>query len=144
MKLILIGDGDQRQMYEQMAKEMDIEFKGKLSNASVREEMSMSKCDVLPSECYEGMPVSTLEGFAEGTASVVSDLGALPGLVKDTRLGEVFKTGDAKALAEAIVRLLKRKDYDEMCLACRKEAEEKYSEASNYRQLMDIYQGILK
>lgn len=144
MKLILIGDGDQRQLYEQMASGMDVEFRGNLPNAVVRQEMADSQIDVLPSECYEGMPVSTLECFAEGTASVVSDLGALPGLVKDTRLGEVFKTGDAKALAEAIVRLLKRKDYDKMCLACRKEAEEKYSEASNCRQLMDIYQGILK
>ncbi len=44
--------------------------------------MRSAKCVVLPSECWEGMPMTVLESLAAGTPVIVSDLGALPELVK--------------------------------------------------------------
>ena len=138
-KLILIGDGDNRREYESLAFGLGVEFMGNKSNDVVREGIATSKAVVLPSERWEGMPMTILESFAEGTPCVVSDLGALPEYIRNGGLGEMFKPGDAESLAAAIKRLLSRPDYDEMCAAARQEAETKYSEEANYKMLMRIY-----
>ena len=88
--------------------------------------------------------MSAAEALSEGVPPVVSNVGALPDIIQDGRYGEVFEAGNAKTLAAAIMRLLSRPDYDEMCSAARREAEAKYSEEANYNQLIGIYQGVLK
>ena len=141
MKLVIIGDGAERARLEALVKEGELEFKGVLPHATVQKEMGESKALVLPSECYEGMPMTLLEGFASATPCVVSDLGPLPEMVKEGAVGEVFKAGDVDSLVAALKRLLERKDYPEMCAAARREAETKYSEKVNYRRLQEIYGG---
>ena len=143
-KLILIGDGDFRTDYEAAVTGLDVEFVGKQSNEVVRRMIAASKAVILPSECWEGMPITVLESFAEGTPCIVSNLGALPEMMKNSTLGEVFEAGNAEALAAAIKRLLARPDYEEMCAATKREAETKYSEAANYKRLMEIYSGVLQ
>lgn len=44
--------------------------------------MRRSKCVLLPSEWYETFGLTVIEAMAVGTPVVVSDLGALPELVK--------------------------------------------------------------
>ena len=142
-KLILIGDGDYRAEYESLAKGLDIEFMGKQSNDDTRSAIAKSKALVLPSECWEGMPMTVLESFAEGTPCAVSNLGALPEYIRYGEFGEVFEAGNAESLAMAIKRLLSRQNYDEMCDAAKHEAEAKYSEESNYKRLMAIYGEVV-
>ena len=143
-KLLLIGDGDKRSEYESLAFGLNVEFMGKQSNDVVREMMARAMAVVLPSECWEGMPITVLESFAEGTPCIVSDLGALPEYIRSGELGETFEMGSAESLAAAIKRLLSRSDYDEIYVAAKREAEGKYSEEANYRQLADIYSGVLQ
>ena len=143
MKLILVGDGDKRVEYERLAKDLDVEFKGRKRHRDVVEDMRVSRAVVCPSECWETFGLSIVESMAEGTPVVVSNLGALPDLVQDGRCGEVFKAGDAQALAGAIKRLLERTDYNEVCKNCREEAETRHSEEANYRQLMDLYSSLV-
>lgn len=142
-KLLLIGDGDKRSEYESLAFGLNVEFMGKQSNDVVREMMARAMAVVLPSECWEGMPITVLESFAEGTPCIVSDLGALPEYIRSGELGETFEMGSAESLAAAIKRLLSRPDYDEICVAAKREAEGKYSEEANYRQLADIYGEVV-
>lgn len=143
MKLILVGDGDKRTEYERLATDLDVEFKGRKTHLDVIEDVRVSKAVVCPSECWETFGLSVVESMAEGTPAVVSDLGALSDLVRDGRCGEVFRAGDAQALAVAIKRLLKRADYDEVCKNCREEAEMRHSEEPNFRQLMDLYRSLI-
>ena len=140
-KLLLIGDGDFRNEYEKSSYGMNVEFFGQMPNEQVRSVIATAKVLVLPSECWEGMPMTILESFAEGTPCVVSNLGALPEYVRNGELGEVFEAGNAESLAAAIKRLLSRSDYAEVCAAAKREAETKYSEDANYKMLMKIYDG---
>jgi len=143
-KLLLIGDGDRRSEYESLALGLNVEFMGKQSNDVVREVMAKSTAVVLPSECWEGMPITVLESLAEGTPCIVSNLGALPEYIRGGKLGEVFEVGNAEALMAAIKRVLSRPDYGDMCVGARREAEDKYSEEANYQQLVGIYSGVLQ
>lgn len=142
-KLILVGDGDFRADYEVMAVGLDVDFVGKQPNEIVRSMIAESKAVILPSECWEGMPITVLESFADGTPCIVSNLGALPEMVKAGALGEVFESSNPESCAATIKRLLARPDYDEMCEAAKREAEEKYSEETNYNRLMEIYGEVI-
>ena len=140
-KLLIVGDGDMKGECESLSKGANVEFLGHRSNHEVRKLMRESLALILPSECWEGLPVTLLESLSEGTPVIVSNLGPLPGLIKMSRFGEVFEAGNSEACAAAIVRLLNRPDYDEMCAVAKREAKAKYSEESNYGQLMKIYEG---
>ena len=137
--LLIIGDGDSRMEYKHSAEGLPISFLGKQPNEEVRKMMEQSKAVVLPSECWEGMPITILESFAEGVPCIVSNLGALPEYVRNGELGEVFEAGNADSLAAAVKRLLSRPDYTELCAAAQREAARKYSESANYARLLDIY-----
>lgn len=142
MKLVIVGDGVDRQSLETMAKGSDAEFVGQKSFMETRLIIGESKSLVSPSECWETFGLSAAEALSEGVPPIVSDVGALPDIVQDGRFGEVFKSGNAEACAAAIKRLLSRPDYDEMCVAAKREAETKYSEGANYKRLMEIYGGV--
>lgn len=56
---------------------------------------------VLPSY-FEGYPNSLMEAMASGIASVSTDVGSIPDLIKDDKTGIIIKPGDSKALADAL------------------------------------------
>ena len=143
LKLIIVGDGEDRQGLEEMACGLNVEFVGQKSAGEVRRIMGKSKLSVLPSEWWETFGLTVVESMLQGTPVVVSNLGALPDIVQDGRFGEVFEAGNVEACAAAIKRLLSRPDYDEMCAAARHEAETKYSEEANYKKLMGIYGEVV-
>ena len=142
-KLLIVGDGDMKGECESLSRGANVEFLGHRSNHEVRKLMRESLALILPSECWEGLPVTLLESLSEGTPVIVSNLGPLPGLIKMSRFGEVFEAGNSEACAAAIERLLSRSDYGEMCAAAKREAEAKYSVEANYRRLTSIYRDCL-
>lgn len=144
MKLLIIGDGVDRVSLEELSKNLKVEFVCQRSSDQTRGKIAESKAFVSPSVCWETFGLAPAEAMSVSTPSVVSNVGVLPDIVQDGRFGEVFEAGNVKACAAAIKRLLSRPDYDEMCAAVRHEAEVKYSEEANYKQLIEIYQGVLK
>lgn len=139
MKLIIVGDGVDRQELEKLAEGQAVEFAGQQPSDRARRVVGESKALVSPSACWETFGLAAAEAMTAGVPSVVSNVGALPDVVQDGRFGEVFEAGNVEACAAAIQRLLSRPDYDEMCAAAKHEAETKYSEEANYKQLMGIY-----
>jgi glycosyltransferase involved in cell wall biosynthesis len=142
MKLIIVGDGIDRQELEKLAEGLNVEFVGQKPAHEARRIVAESKALVSPSACWETFGLAAAEAMTVGVPSVVSNVGALPDVVQDGRFGEVFEAGNVEACATAIKRLLSRPDYDEMCVAARHEAEAKYSEEANYQQLLEIYMGL--
>jgi glycosyltransferase involved in cell wall biosynthesis len=142
-KLIIVGDGVDRQELEKLAEGLNVEFVGQKPAHEARRIVAESKALVSPSACWETFGLAAAEAMTVGVPSVVSNVGALPDIVQDGRFGEVFEAGNAEACAAAIKRLLERPDYDEMCAAAKHEAATKYSEEANYDQLMEIYADIV-
>ena len=143
MKLVIVGDGVDRQELEKLADGLNVEFVGQKSAAETRRIVAESKALVSPSACWETFGLAAAEAMTVGVPSIVSNVGALPDIVQDGRFGEVFEAGNAEACAEAIKRLLSRTDYDEMCAAAKHEAETKYSEEANYKRLIEIYKEVV-
>lgn len=139
LRLKIVGDGVDRAELEEMAQGLNVEFVGQKPSSEARQIIAESKALVSPSACWETFGLAAAEAMSVGTPSVVANVGGLPDIVQDGRFGEVFESGNPESCAAAIMRLLSRPDYEEICKATPKEAEAKYSEDANYKRLMEIY-----
>ena len=100
---------------------------------------------VMPSEWYEGFPMTIAEAFCQGLSVIASRLGAMAEIVEDGVTGLHFIPGDAGDLAAKVRWAVAHPE--EMCrmgLNARRVYEEKYTPETNYRQLMAIYDAAIE
>jgi N-acetyl-alpha-D-glucosaminyl L-malate synthase BshA len=108
VKLLLIGDGPERQRIETMCRQHQtcnvIHFLGKMT----RPEEVMASCDlfVLPSE-NESFGLAALEAMACGVPVVSSDTGGLPEVNIHGVSGLLNAVGDTRTMAENAYLILK-------------------------------------
>jgi len=106
-KLILIGDGPERRMAEDMCRKHsaygDIYFLGKQD--AVEELLSIADLFLLPSE-KESFGLSALEAMACGVPVVSSNAGGLPEVNIDGQTGYACDVGDVDAMTQASRQLL--------------------------------------
>jgi glycosyltransferase involved in cell wall biosynthesis len=137
--LRIAGDGELRGALEHEARDLPVEFLGRVTPARVLELMKDAEVLVVPSECYEGFPRVVVEAFATGTPLVAGDLGGLSELV-DERTGLKFPSGDASALADAVTRLWRAPQLREtLRRAGRRRFEREFSPAMGLASLQSVY-----
>lgn len=109
IKLNLVGDGDEREEFENFVKtnqlEKNIEFKGIVNHAKITQEYQKADVFVLPS-FNEGMSNSLLEALASGLALISTDTGGAKDLIDDSN-GFIIPTGDEKAIEKVLEDLIK-------------------------------------
>lgn len=138
-KLLLCGNGPMEQRCrEYIAKNglESVEMMGFVPNERVREMVANSKALILPTQCYEGFPMTIAEAFAVGTPVIASDLGNAGSLVEEGVTGCKFTAGLPEELWQAFVRMER---YSDLYKSIRNECGEKYTEIQNYKLLMGIY-----
>ena len=138
-RLRIIGDGPERATLQQQAP-ANVIFEGAAPLERVRAAMRSAQFIVMPSVCYEGLPLTLVEAFANGLPVVASRLGSLSELVDDNINGCLVAPGDPGALASAVNALL----HDRILLtamsdAARRRYETVYTPELNLRQLLNIY-----
>ncbi len=142
-KLIIVGEGPQRQEYEELARSVvsptQVIFTGALSQKQVAEAMQQAKLFVLPS-IEEGLGVVLLEALASGTPIVASQVGGISDVV-DSQLGILVPPRESDALAKAIIAILGLSEGDrkEMHENARKQAVERYDWAIIARRIIELY-----
>ena len=141
-ELLMIGDGDERGRYEAMVKTSRIKFVGQ----KVREEVLQAVVDadvvVIPSLCYEGLPTNILEAFMLGRPCLVSNLGALPSIVKDGQTGWTFNAGNAADLIRVLEQIKKSGNLSEFGLRAREEYRANYTLEMNIKKADEIYEAL--
>jgi glycosyltransferase involved in cell wall biosynthesis len=112
-RLIIAGDGPERNRLEQLAARLSInvEFVGQI-NAATRDTL-LASCDVvvipsrlLASQRTEGTPVVCLEAMAAGCAVIASRTGGLAEIIRDQHNGLLFEPDNAPMLASKLRLLL--------------------------------------
>lgn len=107
-KLLLIGDGPERQGIEQLCRQLglceQIRFLGKQD--AIEELLAIADLFVLPSE-KESFGLSALEAMACEVPVISSNTGGLPEVNIDGLTGYTSNIGDVADMAEKALRLLK-------------------------------------
>ena len=91
--LVVVGDGPLRAEAEALARQLEIpaRFLGVRPRPEVLDIIGRADVQVVPSECYEGLPLVIVEGFARGTPMAVSRIGGLIELVRPGETGLHFE-----------------------------------------------------
>lgn len=108
-RLILIGDGPEREILQHTASSLGltqkIEFLGWLPLDQVAEYMSASDVHVLPSN-YEGLARVLVEASAAGLPSIATERAAPREIITDGETGYRVPNNNSSAIAENIIYLL--------------------------------------
>ena len=145
LKFVIGGNGEDKKRLEQRASSLGISksvfFLGWIDDPY--ELMSSIDINVLTS-ISESFPYSILEGARYKKATISSNVGGIPDLIKDGENGCLFNPGDCHALAGYILELAGDSEKrDVMGERIHKTAFEKFSLDSMCRNQLDIYAAIL-
>lgn len=146
-KLILVGDGEEREHLETLTDNLGIrecvEFAGRVPHERVKDYMNQAEVFVL-SSLSEGFPVTILEAMACGLPIVATHVGGVPDIIEDGANGYLVDTMNQEQIAKALLNLLQGGQLrKEMSDNNRKEAE-KYRWDTVAATLEEIYQDSVK
>ncbi len=141
----IMGDGALKDEVISATKDNpSIEFLGHIPNEQCLELLKRSMFMVMPSEWYEGFPMTIREAFACGKPVVASRMGAMAEIITDGVTGLLFETGNSNDLASKVRWLAEHKDKAiTMGKSARLETETKYTAEKNYEILMNIYKRAI-
>jgi glycosyltransferase involved in cell wall biosynthesis len=144
-KLVIIGDGPEREVVEQACRSSaNIVFAGKKTRAEVLLAMKECRALLFPSIWYEGLPFTIIEAFAVGTPVFASAIGAMQELIRDGYNGFHFPPGDAEALRAKIIGFESRREAKEPLYENARETWlTNYDPESHYAGLLAIYESVL-
>ncbi len=117
-KLIIVGDGPERDNLANQIKKLHLEENIKLVGAIKKKDLPefYNKADlfVLPS-LNEGLGIVLLEAMACGTPVIGSNVGGVSDIIINGENGFFIKPGDSKDIAEKIILCLSDKTIIKMC-----------------------------
>lgn len=136
--LLVVGDGPLEGSFDRSIP--GVQWLGECANERVITLMQQAAFLVLPSECYEGFPMTLVEAFATGLPVIASNHGAMAELVVHGVNGYHFRPGDASDLSSAMARAF---DNPTECRAlgdaARRTFMERYTSDQAYDRLMALY-----
>ena len=146
-KLILVGDGEEREHLENLTDSLGIrgcvEFAGRVPHDRVQDYMNRAEVFVLPS-LSEGFPVTILEAMACGLPVVATRVGGLPDVIEDGVNGYLVKAKEPSEIAEALLKLLLDEQLWETISKTNKQKVNDYSWERVALALEKIYQGSIE
>jgi N-acetyl-alpha-D-glucosaminyl L-malate synthase BshA len=138
-KILLVGDGPERPMVEELARELDIvadiKFLGKQQD--MEEIFAVTDLFLLPSE-YESFGLAALEAMASRTAVVCSNAGGLPEIIEQGVCGYMANVGDIQAMSDFSLDILR----DENRMAQFQAAAQLQAQRFDIRNIIPIYERL--
>lgn len=142
-RLVIVGTGPLENELRELASP-NVTFTGYCSGAPLREYIRKASCLVIPSECYENCPMSSIEAMAMGKPIIGARMGGIPEQVEDGVNGFLFEAGNIPELAFALDKIMASLELRRsMGKASRIKAETEYSLDKHNSRLMHIYTSLL-
>lgn len=137
-KLIVCGTGPMEQWCKEFVEKnkLNVEMRGFVPNVEVRMLISNSKALILPTQLYEGFPMSIVEAYSVGTPVICSDIGNAGSIVEEGVTGYKFRSDSVDEIIDAIKRVeptVYKKTFDVY--------QNKYSQGVNQRLLEEVYKS---
>lgn len=146
VKLIIIGDGPEREKLERLSQllglEKNVDFLGRLPRPSLLKYYLESLALIIPSVCMDNSPLVAYEAMGYGTPIIASNIGGLPDLVQDNKNGFLFEMGNKNILAYYLQRLYENTKLS-ITLGDRgyEMAKKRFNKQQYYEKLIKIYRN---
>ena len=143
-KLIICGTGPEEQMckeyiYKNNLQE-NVKVLGFIENSKVVRMMSKSLALILPTQLYEGFPMTVVEAFGYGTPVLGSSIGNVGSLVLNGTTGYTFNQKSPESILEAVKKLLVSQEMGiDLYKSTFEFYESNYTAEKNYKTLSNIY-----
>jgi glycosyltransferase involved in cell wall biosynthesis len=146
IKLFFFGEGPDetriRNRVRQLNMSEQIFFMGTTHN--IRKQISKMDIIVQPS-LWEGLPNSVLEAMSESRPVIASEIAGINELVVDGKTGLLFESGNAGALAAAILKLTNNRGLSEkMGREAKSVVIKNFSIKKTINETMSVYHSLLK
>lgn len=141
-KLMVAGKGTEMDKYQNVVSQKHLKnviFLGFQEKAQLQELMKKAKAVIVPSQWYEGFPMTVVEAFSMGVPVIGSNLGNVGSVIKDGVNGWLFHYDSVEDLVEKV----------RFCSATpRKQLQVKFEEnlmpEGNYQALVTIYNHVIR
>lgn len=148
IRLIIVGDGSERDKLEQHVKKLDLEknvlFVGEIPNENIPKYLALADVLVLPS-LKEGFPNIILEAMASDLPIVATNVGGIPEIIKNGENGFLVEPKKSKAIAEKVLLLIENEKLRNMIIEKNKEDVKRYCWENvtdklekNYREMKNM------
>lgn len=147
-RLNIIGDGDLKKYYQNLASELKIEkkvkFQGRVSSQSLLRYYQDSDILILPSiNKHEAFGLVLIEALACGLPVIASDLPGVRSVFNNNQEGLLVRANNILDLQEKIEYLLSNEDIREnMSIAARQLALKKYDENIVADKILDEFSNL--
>ncbi|WP_377519776.1 glycosyltransferase [Priestia megaterium] len=145
--LLVCGTGPEKEwcqsFVESNSLEKNIKMLGFVDNKEVIQHISKSKALILPTQWYEGFPVSIVEAYGYGTPVLGSAIGNVGSLVVDGITGYIFDQKYPESIMLAVQKVMESDDKKvNLYKSTFEYYNQHYTTTENYKNLLDIYEAI--
>jgi glycosyltransferase involved in cell wall biosynthesis len=136
------GDGPLKDEVIRMSKSFsNIKYLGKLSKEKVIDNMQRIEILILPTLCYEGMPMTIIEAFSTGLSVIASNLGTISFMIEDGYNGLLFEAGNPDSLISKLEEWYNKSkgEKDQFSKNAYDTYLKHYTPEKNYELIMEIY-----
>lgn len=137
--LIICGAGPEKELCEEFIRDngmSNVKMFGLVENNKLQKIIAESKALILPTQWYEGFPMTIVESLACGTPVIGSNIGNVSNLIKDGVSGRTFQYNSVESLRDAV------KNITDMVESSTNQYKENYTSHRNYTLLNSIYHSI--
>lgn len=139
-RLLLLGSGPLLQECKDylITKNIgNITVLGQVSHENAVQIISKAKALILPTQVYEGFPMTIVEAFSVGTPVIGPDMGNVGNLIKYGVNGWKYKANDESDFINTIL------SFEKNVIETTKLCVDEFSEEKNYIMLSNIYEEIV-
>lgn len=144
--LSIYGSGPQQDLVEDFARQYEhIHYAGYQPQKVLTQAINRADALLVPSVCYEGMPMTIIEAYAQGTPVLASNIGILNKMVLPLYTGMHFNPHDQADIGRVIQEWAnldedRKQHIRENCIA---EYQKHYTSQKNMDKLMVIYREAI-
>ena len=148
LKLIIAGDGPEMPTLKKLVVSLElesyVEFVGWVCQDELMKFYADSDIFLLPSVCPESFGRGSIEAMSFGKPVVASNIGGIPEAVVDGVSGFLVPPGDADAMAEAVLRLVRDSCLRQrMGQAGREILEKRFNCEEIVRKTVNLYEEVM-
>lgn len=146
VRLIIAGDGEERQMLESLARELCPEHTVKFAGWVQDTDSFYSAIDVnMLTSLSEGAPYALVEGARMHCATIATRVGGIPYMMESGVTGLLFEPKDIATLSGFMIRLVENPAFRrQLGENFYEKAEKEYSALATVNHQLDIYKAILR